>query len=66
MSFLKLKDLTNVENKNVSEKILSLTKQLVELRIKKVTRQTFKPHEFKHIKRQISQLITLQQVKKST
>ena len=66
MNFLKKKDLEKFDSENLETQILDLSKQLVELRIKKITRQTFKPHEFKHIKRQISQLITLQQVKKST
>ena len=34
-----------------------------ELKIKKTTRQAFKPHEFKHKKRQLSQLLTLQNLK---
>lgn len=51
------------DTSEVEKKILSLSQELVELRIKKVTRQAFKPHEFKHKKRQISQLLTLQNLR---
>jgi large subunit ribosomal protein L29 len=66
MSFLKLKELKNVKNENLNENILSLTKELVELRLKKATRQKFKPHMFTHKKRQLSQLLTLENLKKLT
>jgi len=66
MSFLKLKELKNVKNENINEKILSLTKELVELRLKKATRQKIKPHMFTHKKRQLSQLLTLENLKKLT
>ena len=39
-------------------------KELVELRLKKVTRQAFKPHEFKHKKFELSKLITIKNLKK--
>lgn len=43
-------------------KILSLNqkKELFNLRLQKATRQSFKPHNFKHLKRKIAQLMTLQ------
>ena len=40
-----------------------MSQQLVELRMKQATRQSFKPHEFKHTKRKLAQLLTLQQQK---
>lgn len=53
----------NIASEDIEKKLLSLSQELVELRIKKITRQAFKPHEFKHKKRQISQLLTLQNLK---
>jgi ribosomal protein L29 len=38
----------------------TLLKTLLDLKIKKATRQTFKPHEFKKIKRQIARTFTLE------
>ncbi len=40
----------------IDEKIFILQKSLFDLRIKKTTNQKFKPHFFKHFKRQITQL----------
>jgi ribosomal protein L29 len=52
------------EFKAVAEEELHATKkQLFELRLKKATRQSFKPHLFKHNKRRIAQLLTLESEK---
>jgi|AntAceMinimDraft_1070359.scaffolds.fasta_scaffold05871_5 large subunit ribosomal protein L29 len=61
--FLKQTKMENIASDDIEKKLLSLSQELVELRIKKITRQAFKPHEFKHKKRQISQLLTLQNLK---
>jgi large subunit ribosomal protein L29 len=61
--FLKQAEMGNIYSGDVEKTILILSQELVELRIKKITRQAFKPHEFKHKKRQISQLLTLQNLK---
>ena len=65
MSFLKMEKINSQNLEIIDKSILNLSKQLVELKMKKATRQFFKPHEFKHIKRELSQLLTLQNVKKS-
>jgi large subunit ribosomal protein L29 len=57
MAFSKIEKL---DSGNIEKTILSTSQQLVELRLKKVTRQAFKPHEFKHAKRLLAQLLTLQ------
>jgi len=61
--FFKQTKMENITPEESEKKLLSLSQELVELRIKKITRQAFKPHEFKHKKRQISQLLTLQNLK---
>jgi large subunit ribosomal protein L29 len=48
----------------IDEKILDLAKKIVQLKMKKATRQAFKPHEFKMTKRELSKLLTLQNTKK--
>jgi large subunit ribosomal protein L29 len=63
MSFLKAKELENFSQEDIKEEVLKLTKDLVELRVRKATRQNFKPHDFKHKKRKLSQLLTLQNAK---
>jgi|TARA_B100000768_G_C11067960_1_gene285295 large subunit ribosomal protein L29 len=64
MSFSKIKELESLDQTTIEKTILDLSKELVELRIKKATRQNFKPHNFKHIKRKLSQLLTVQNLKK--
>jgi len=63
MTFLKQVELEKRYSENIEKTILTLAQELVELKIKKTTRQAFKPHEFKHKKRQLSQLLTLQNLK---
>jgi len=57
MAFSKIEKLNTEE---LEKTVLETSQQLVELRLKKVTRQAFKPHEFKHAKRKLAQLLTLQ------
>jgi large subunit ribosomal protein L29 len=63
MSFLPLSELKNLDNETLSKEIISTKKQLFELRLKKATRQSFKPHLFKHHKRKVAQLLTLESQK---
>jgi large subunit ribosomal protein L29 len=65
MGFSKIKELGNFDEETSKRMILSLSKELVELRIKKATRQNFKPHNFKHLKHTLSQLLTLKNLKKT-
>jgi ribosomal protein L29 len=59
MNFIKMFE----EEKNQKE-ILNLTKELVELRIKKKTRQKCKPDTFKKTKKKIAQILTLKNLEK--
>ena len=54
----------NVEILTDEQKILDLAKKLVQLKMKKATRQSFKPHEFKMTKVELAKLLTLQNLKK--
>jgi large subunit ribosomal protein L29 len=63
MAFLSLNDLKNFDNETLTKEIVATKKQLFELRLKKATRQSFKPHLFKHNKRKVAQLLTLESQK---
>ena len=63
MAFLPLNDLKSFDNETLSKEIVATKKQLFELRLKKATRQSFKPHLFKHHKRKVAQLLTLESQK---
>jgi large subunit ribosomal protein L29 len=60
MAFAPLSELKSFDKETLTNEIVSTKKQLFELRLKKATRQSFKPHLFKHNKRRIAQLLTLE------
>lgn len=63
MSFPKLEEIKDFELEKIEMEIIELKKQLFQLRIKKGTRQTFKPHFFKHIQHRLNQLTFLENKK---
>ncbi len=63
MAFAPLSELKNFDKETLNKEIVATKKQLFELRLKKATRQSFKPHLFKHSKRKIAQLLTLESEK---
>ena len=63
MAFLPLSELRSFDSETLSKEIINTKKELFELRLKKATRQSFKPHLFKHNKRKVAQLLTLESQK---
>lgn len=51
------RDLSDVE---LAEQIIAVKKQLFQLRLQKATRQLDKPHQFKHVKHRLAQLLTVE------
>jgi len=49
----------------LSTEILATKKQLFELRLQRATRQSFKSHSFKHLKRKVAQLLTIESSRKN-
>ena len=47
-------------NKNLTDEILDLKKQLIFYKMKKHTKQDIKPHTIKNIKNKIAQILTLE------
>ena len=60
MSLPKIEEIENLKLGEIQIEILKLKKELFELRIKKGTRQSLKPHLFKHIQHRLNQLIFLE------
>ena len=54
-----LKELKKLNSTQISEKIEQLRKDLFDLRFKQATRQLNETHQFKIIKKQVAQLLTL-------
>lgn len=57
MSFPKYKEVSSFDNiLDIDKEIFLLQKNLFDLRLKRSTSQSIKPHLFKHTKRRIAQL----------
>lgn len=65
MSFKDFEELKKLDSELVKKEIIDSKKQLFELRLQKATRQSFKPHAFKHIKRKIAQLLTIENLRRN-
>jgi large subunit ribosomal protein L29 len=59
MSLHTFTDIISLSNTEISDAIVETEKQLFNLRFKKATRQSFKSHEIKNVKRRLAQLKTL-------
>jgi len=66
MPFESFNNLKNIDLETLSKEIVDTKKSLFNLRLKKATRQSFKPHLFKHQKRKIAQLLTIESQKKQS
>lgn len=64
MSFQSFSGLKDLDDVKLSQEIVDAKKSLFDMRLKKATRQTFKPHLFKHTKRKIAQLMTIERQRK--
>ncbi len=61
MTLPKIQDFRDLSDQELDEQIQTLKRQLFELRMQKATRQTVKPHLFKHTRHQLAQLMTVEQ-----
>ncbi|MEL7037697.1 MAG: 50S ribosomal protein L29 [Cyanobacteria bacterium J06592_8] len=60
MSFPKIQDARQLNDEQLSERILEIKKNLASLRVLKATGRMEKPHEFKHAKHELAQLLTVE------
>ena len=60
MGLPKIEEIKELDIEKIQSEILNLKKELFELRMKKRTRQAFKPHLFKHTRHRLNQLIYLE------
>jgi len=65
MAFTSFEELNKLTDDALSTEILETKKQLFELRLQRSTRQSFKSHSFKHLKRKVSQLLTIESKRKN-
>ena len=64
MALPKIEDARSLSDQELDEQILGIKKQLFQLRLQKATRQLEKPHQFKHAKHRLAQLLTVEHERK--
>jgi large subunit ribosomal protein L29 len=60
MPLPKIAEARELSDERLSEEIVAVKKQLFQLRLQKATRQLEKPHQFKHARHRLSQLLTVE------
>jgi large subunit ribosomal protein L29 len=60
MAFPKIADVRSLSDEEIAEQIMATKRKLFELRLQKATRRLEKPHEFKHNRHRLAQLMTLE------
>ena len=60
MPLPKISEARQLTDEELASEILATKKQLFELRMKQATSQEFKPHQFKHTRHRLAQLLTVE------
>jgi large subunit ribosomal protein L29 len=60
MPLPKIDDARNLGEQELSDAILAAKRELFDLRLQKATRRLEKPHQFKHVRHRIAQLMTVE------
>ncbi len=61
MALPKIDEIRSLSDQEIAEQIVEVKKQLFELRFQKGTRRLEKPHQFKHGRHRLAQLMTVEQ-----
>lgn len=64
MPFPKIQDARNLSDQELADEILAVKKQLFNLRLQQATRRLEKPHQFKHARHRLAQLMTVETERK--
>ncbi len=60
MPLPKIEEIRELSDQELSDRILETKKDLFQLRFQKATRQLDKPHQFKHLRHRLAQLMTVE------
>jgi large subunit ribosomal protein L29 len=60
MAFPKIADARALKDEELSEEIVAAKKKLFDLRFQQATRRLETPHEFKHTRHRLAQLLTVE------
>lgn len=64
MALPKIDDIRELSDQELNDQIIAVKKELFQLRFQKATRQTVQPHQFKHARHRLAQLMTIEQARK--
>lgn len=64
MPLTKISEARELSDEKLVEEIIAVKKQLFQLRLQKATRQLEKPHQFKHARHRLAQLLTVETERK--
>jgi large subunit ribosomal protein L29 len=64
MPLPKISETRELSDEQLAEEIVSVKKQLFQLRLQKATRQLEKPHQFRHARHRLAQLLTVESERK--
>jgi large subunit ribosomal protein L29 len=60
MPLPKIEEVRDLSDQELNDRIVATKKELFQLRFQKATRQLEKPHQFKHLRHRLAQLMTLE------
>ncbi|KOP22587.1 50S ribosomal protein L29 [Hapalosiphon sp. MRB220] len=64
MPLPKISEARELSDEKLSEEIVAVKKELFNLRLQKATRQLEKPHQFRHARHRLAQLLTVESERK--
>lgn len=53
-------EIRELDDQEIGDQIVAIKKELFQLRFQKATRQLEKPHQFKHLRHRLAQLMTIE------
>jgi large subunit ribosomal protein L29 len=60
MPLPKVEDARKLNDQELADEILAAKRELFELRMQKATRRLEKPHQFRHVRHRVAQLMTVE------
>jgi len=64
MPLPKISEARELSDEKLAQEILAVKRQLFQLRLQKATRQLEKPHQFRHARHRLAQLLTVETERK--
>ena len=60
MALPKIEEVRKLSDEEITEEITSVKRHLFDLRLKRATNREYKPHQFKHARHRLGQLMTIE------